>query len=248
YEEAAAQGLMAGINIIQHSRGADLFILGREEAYIGVLIDDLVMKGVKDPYRMFTSRAEHRLLLRQDNADQRLMPHAWRLGLLDQKIYEQMQTRYQHTERLYQMLLKKGMRPSAQLDAVLERKSMNAGRGIFGKSLAAFLKRPEVTIEDLVHLEPELAELNESQLRVLELEIKYAGYVDRERENARRREGARKVKIPDHFDYDSIAGLKSESREKLKAVRPPDLASAQSISGVDPSDIDLLFIYLKRQV
>lgn len=246
YEEAAAQGLMAGINVVQKANGREPFVLGREEAYIGVLIDDLVSKGVDDPYRMFTSRAEHRLVLRQDNADQRLMSYAHKLGFLDGTSLQRMQARYKRADQLEVRLRKQGMRPSPELEAMLKEKNIKSSRGIFGKSVADFLRRPEVKIVYLLDILPELKELSEAELNVLELKIKYAGYVAREKENTLRRQKTRAMKLPEDLDFSRIIGLKNESVEKLNLARPANLAQAASISGVDPSDIDLIYIYLKQ--
>ena len=201
---------MAGSNVVQKARGAENFVLGREQAYIGVLIDDLVSKGVDDPYRMFTSRAEHRLLLRQDNADERLMPLAHTLGLIGDGMLETMRSRYARADQLEQQLHKQGMRPSAELDAMLQEKTINAGRGIFGKSVAAFLRRPEVKIEYLLDIIPELQQLSEAERNVLELKIKYAGYVEREQEHTERRHKTRAVPIPDDLYFHGITALKKE--------------------------------------
>ena len=246
YEEAAAQGLMAGINVVLARRGEGPFVLSRGEAYIGVLVDDLVQKGVEDPYRMFTSRAEHRLLLRQDNADQRLMSHAHRFGLVSDEQFGRMEERYRHLAGLSRALHHTGLKPGPAVDAILARRGMEPGRGSFGKSVAAFLKRPEVTIEDCVDLMPELGEVTEVQRKVLELEVKYEGYVKREEDRIRRRERSKAVRIPEEFDYDTVPGMKTEAREKLKAFRPADLDAASRISGVDPPDIELIYGMLHR--
>lgn len=247
YEEAAAQGLIAGINIICRKRGDEIFILGREEAYIGVLIDDLVLKGVEDPYRMFTSRAEHRLILRQDNADKRLMKYAHKMGLIDDVLLDKMEDKYRLNQELYHMMTHKGMKPSPELDQLIQKKAIPQGKSIFGKPVSAFLKRPEIKIEDVVALVPELESANLAQLKVLELEIKYEGYVNREKEKARHRQNSRKLKLPVDIDYNTIPGLKAESIDKLNRLKPPNLGSAASISGVDPSDIDLIQIHLKKR-
>lgn len=247
YEEAAAQGLMAGLNVIRQKRGEKPFILGREEAYIGVLIDDLVMKGVEDPYRMFTSRAEHRLLLRQDNADQRLMKHAYDMCLVDDDAMRRMDDKYKRTAELSKILEKRGMKPSAQLDHLIESKGIEKGKTIFGKSISAFLKRPEIKIDDCIAFVPELEGVGSDQLKVLELHIKYEGYVNREHEKAKQRKKSRQIVLPRDIDYSNITGLKAESVDKLNRIKPANLGNAASISGVDPSDIDLIQIYLKRR-
>ncbi len=249
YEEAGAQGLMAGLNILRRERGeTDPFVLGRGEAYIGVLIDDLVYKGVEDPYRMFTSRAEHRLVLRQDNADRRLMPYGRELGLVNEETFYVMENRYGKIAGVKSALESTGMKPSAGFDALLARKEMQPPKSVFGKSVAAFLRRTDVEIDDVRELKlvPGLDELTPEQLQILELEVKYEGYVRREEEKIAQRQKNRLVKIPVDFDYGNVDGLKKEAAEKLARLRPLDLESAARISGVDPTDVDLLYIHLKE--
>ena len=247
YEEAAAQGLMAGMNVVRKLRGQEPFVLGRGEAYIGVLIDDLVYKGVEDPYRMFTSRAEHRLLLRQDNADQRLMGYGHEMGFITREAHEAMREKYERIAAVRKAFHETGLRPSPELDAALVRRNTELGKSGFGKSVASFLKRPEIKIEDCLGMIAGLDELDEAQRVVLEMEIKYEGYVDREKESVARREKNRAVKIPPEFDYDALEGLKNEAREKLKRFKPGDLDAASRISGVDPPDVDLIFLMLSRK-
>ncbi|MCR9143510.1 MAG: tRNA uridine-5-carboxymethylaminomethyl(34) synthesis enzyme MnmG [bacterium] len=246
YEEAAAQGLMAGLNIIRRERGQDLFILGRGEAYIGVLIDDLVHKGVEDPYRMFTSRAEHRLLLRQDNADQRLMKYGNQMGLVADETMAEMREHYERVSEIRSRLEKTGLKPTPQYHAILERKKIDTPKSALGKSIAAFVRRPDISIDDCVGMVEGLDELTPEQLKVLELDIKYEGYVKREQENIDRREKTRLIKIPADFKYDEIVGLKTEAAAKLDRLRPVDLESASRISGVDPTDIDLIYMHLRE--
>jgi tRNA uridine 5-carboxymethylaminomethyl modification enzyme len=240
YEEAAAQGIMAGINVLRSLRGDRPLILSRGEAYIGVLIDDLVYKGVEDPYRMFTSRAEHRLLLRQDNADRRLMKYGHEMGLVSDEDYARMVDRYERIEGIRKKIYATGMRPIPELDNLLAKKSIPRTDQLFGKTVDSFLRRPEVQIEDLQIFVPEIMQLDEDQRRILEMEVKYEGYVKREMENIERREKARQILIPADFDYDSLTALKKEAREKLKRLRPVDLDAASRISGVDPPDIDII--------
>ncbi|MEQ9366927.1 MAG: tRNA uridine-5-carboxymethylaminomethyl(34) synthesis enzyme MnmG, partial [Leptospirales bacterium] len=246
YEEAAAQGLMAGMNIVRRARGEDLFVLGRGEAYIGVLIDDLVHKGVEDPYRMFTSRAEHRLLLRQDNADLRLMAYGNELGLVPDDTLNQMREHYSRVDEIKERMQKTGLRPSPEYYAVLERKNIGTPKSALGKSIAAFVRRPDIAIEDCIGMVDGLADLTPEQLKVLELDIKYEGYVKREQENIDRREKTRLIKIPSDFSYAEIVGLKTEAAAKLDRLRPLDLESASRISGVDPTDIDLIYMHLRE--
>ena len=244
YEEAAAQGLIAGYNIVRKRRNEPMLILGREEAYIGVLIDDLTLKGVDDPYRMFTSRAEHRLLLRQDNADLRLMKYGRDLGVIEEGQYNAMLQRYESIAELKQKIETTGLKPGPALDTALERRKIQMPRAGFGKSVGAFLRRPEVKVQDCIGMIDGLEQLDADHLEILEMEIKYEGYIKRELENIQRREKARSVIIPDDFDYDTVPNLKKEALEKLKKLRPHDLDTASRISGVDPPDIDLIHMKL----
>ena len=242
YEEAAAQGMIAGINVLRKSRNESPFILGRGEAYIGVLVDDLVLKGVEDPYRMFTSRAEHRLLLRQDNADERLMKYGFELGLLGEDSYRAMLDRGQRIKKMRDLISTRGIRATQEVADLFAKKNMEMPKSGFGKTLDSLLRRPEVSIEDLTTIIPELTELTRDERSVLELEIKYAGYVKRELEKVDRRERISNHPIPANFDFDTVPGIKKEAREKLKRFRPHDLNTASRISGVDPPDIDLIYL------
>ncbi len=244
YEEAAVQGLIAGYNIVRKRRGQELFILGREEAYIGVLVDDLTLKGVDDPYRMFTSRAEHRLLLRQDNADHRLMKYGRALGVIEEGQFQAMEERYHRINSLKEKIETTGLKPGPILESALSRRGIEMPRAGFGKSVGAFLRRPEVKVQDCIGMIDGLDELDEDHLEILEMEIKYEGYIKREVENIQRREKARSIVIPADFDYDSVPNLKKEALEKLKKIQPHDLDTASRISGVDPPDIDLIHMRL----
>ena len=246
YEEAAAQGLMAGLNILRLASGREPFALSRGEAYIGVLVDDLVHKGVEDPYRMFTSRAEHRLLLRQDNADQRLMAYGVEHGLLPREALDRMRERYRQVERARQSLQKTGARPTPEIFALFERKALPVPKTVFGKSLASLLRRPDIDIKDLLPLHEALETLSVDELEVLQLEIKYAGYIQRESERIEQRERLKQYRIPESMDYGQVEGLKLEAREKLERIRPETLEAAGRISGVDPGDIDLILMYVRR--
>lgn len=222
YEEAAAQGLMAGINAALKVKGLEPFLLGRHEAYIGVLIDDLVTKGTKEPYRMFTSRAEYRLLLRQDNADLRLTGHGGRLGLATPE---------------------RQKRAQAKASAVAAAKERLQGEWKEGKTLAHWLRMPEVEWKDLPDafqtLPPEIAEQ-------VEIDTKYAGYIERENLEIARRQRLEDEIIPAWLDYDRVHGLKTEARHKLKSIQPRSFGQASRISGINPSDIAMLSIAVRR--
>ncbi|TGL24093.1 tRNA uridine-5-carboxymethylaminomethyl(34) synthesis enzyme MnmG [Leptospira yanagawae] len=242
YEEAAAQGLVAAYNVIRSVRKEEPILFKRSESYIGVLVDDLVYKGVEDPYRMFTSRAEYRLLLRQDNADQRLMQYGYEMGLVEESLYKDMKDRYARIESIKSHLFVSAMKPSEELTKVLEEKQITNYK--FGHSLASFLKRSDIKIKDLEPIVSELSILNEDEKAVLEMEVKYEGYLKRELETIEYRKKFLNFQIPSDFDYASVKGLKTEAIVKLEKHRPLNLETALHISGVDPSDVDLLLYHL----
>ena len=223
YEEAGAQGLMAGINAALALSGAEPFVLARNQAYIGVLIDDLVTRGVDEPYRMFTSRAEYRLLLRQDNADRRLTALGWKLGVVERERQE----RLKHKE--------------ARIAAVLE--ILEAPRGEDG-NLSKLLKRPEIGWADLLAREPALAAFSSEVAEQVCHDVKYAGYIARQDVEIARHERLAQKRIPDSFDFAAITHLRAEAREKLTRVRPISLAQASRISGITPADVALLVLHL----
>ncbi|GBF43429.1 tRNA uridine 5-carboxymethylaminomethyl modification protein GidA [Leptospira ellinghausenii] len=242
YEEAAAQGLVAAYNVIRSVRKEEPIVFKRSESYIGVLVDDLVYKGVEDPYRMFTSRAEYRLLLRQDNADQRLMQYGYEMGLVDESLFNEMKDRYARIEKIKSHLFVSAMKPSEELTKVLEEKQITNYK--FGHSLASFLKRSDIKIKDIEPIVSELSILNEDEKAVLEMEVKYEGYLKRELETIEYRKKFLNFQIPTDFDYASVKGLKTEAIVKLEKHRPLNLETALHISGVDPSDVDLLLYHL----
>jgi tRNA uridine 5-carboxymethylaminomethyl modification enzyme len=223
YEEAGAQGLMAGINAALALADAEPLVLARNQAYVGVLIDDLVTRGVDEPYRMFTSRAEYRLMLRQDNADRRLTNLGWKLGVVERERHE----RLTHKE--------------AQIAAVLE--ILDAPRGEDG-NLSKLLKRPEIGWGDLLAREPALATFSSEVAEQVCHDVKYAGYVARQDVEIARHERLSQKRIPDSFDFAAITHLRAEAREKLTRVRPISLAQASRISGITPADVALLVLHL----
>ena len=227
YEEAAAQGIMAGINAVASVRGGEPLVLGRDEAYIGVLVDDLVTLSPREPYRMFTSRAEYRLLLRQDNADRRLMPHARRLGLLDDATWSALDDK----ER-----------------AISETLGYLAHKFRDGVSLLQMLRRPRVKFADVEALDPELSarRLSGAAIEQVEIEAKYEGYIARQRADVERLRRLEEEPIPDGMDYASLHTLRGEAREKLARARPASLGQAGRIAGVSPCDVTALMVHLER--
>jgi len=236
YEEAAAQGLMAGINAARFLQGAPPVILSRAEAYIGVLIDDLVTLGTGEPYRMFTSRAEYRLALRHDTADLRLTPLGRRIGLQDEAAMEALERKKRGLAEIGELLRRRAVKPA---DA--EKMPLLAA-GV-GRSFEQVLRRPDVTVEQLLALERSLSERPIALLRAVELDLKYEGYVRRQDDAVRRFAAHESRLIPEGFDYDAIMGLSTEARQKLKAVQPRSLGQASRISGVRQSDVALLMLY-----
>lgn len=226
YEEAACQGLLAGINAAQKLKGEPPLVLKRNEAYIGVLIDDLVTMGTNEPYRMFTSRAEYRLLLRHDTADQRLTPKGYQVGLQSGEALERLK------------------RKMEGIDAV---KELLRSRSYAQKNALQALKMPEVEIDQMVGAIPELAGYDESVRYQVELDVKYQGYIDREDREISRFERLEGMAIPAGFDYDKVQGLSFESREKLKKVLPISVGQASRVNGVRMSDIALLILHLQRK-
>jgi tRNA uridine 5-carboxymethylaminomethyl modification enzyme len=224
YEEAAAQGLMAGVNAVLSLRERDPFVLRRDQAYIGVMIDDLVTRGVGEPYRMFTSRAEYRLSLRADNADRRLTRLGNELGLVDQRRWDRLLAK--ETE-------------IARVMALLE--STHCGQA----SLAKMLRRPEVSWEDIVTLAPELAAVSHDAAMQAACDAKYAGYLARQEIDIARQQRLAQRKIPGELDYGQVPHLRAEARESLSRVGPHDFSQAARISGITPADLTVLMIYLE---
>ncbi|TGK21115.1 tRNA uridine-5-carboxymethylaminomethyl(34) synthesis enzyme MnmG [Leptospira fluminis] len=243
YEEAAAQGLVAAYSVLASLRGEDPILFSRNESYIGVLVDDLVHKGVEDPYRMFTSRAEHRLLLRQDNADQRLMQYAFRMGLVDEGTYGKMREKYSRIYEVKGKIQSLPLKPTPEFESLLQRKSIQGFK--YGSKLDSFLKRPEIIFEDISFMVPDSEFLTAQDRKVIEMEVKYEGYIKREQETIEWKNRFMKIAIPEDIEYEQIPGIKKEAIQKLNKHRPLNLEKASQISGVDPSDIDMLLFYIK---
>ena len=249
YEEAACQGLMAGINAHLKIKDKAPFILSRDEAYIGVLIDDLITKGTEEPYRMFTSRAEYRILLRQDNADIRLSKKSYDLGFLEKGKLKQVEEKTEMTNKLMRFTKKLSVSPD-EINDVLKTKS---GGQIKQKVKApSIISRPNIGINDVVKNNKKLKQfitenlISEGALEQVEIDIKYSGYINREKENADKLKRLEYVKIPEDIDYFKFSSLSNESKEKLNEVRPVDIGQAARISGIKPSDVSILLIYLGR--
>ncbi|UQW97467.1 tRNA uridine-5-carboxymethylaminomethyl(34) synthesis enzyme MnmG [Rummeliibacillus sp. G93] len=244
YEEAAGQGLMAGINAAAKALDKEEMILGRADAYIGVLIDDLVTKGTNEPYRLLTSRAEYRLLLRHDNADIRLSERAYQAGLISQERYERFLVKKEQVEneiaRLHDIIIK----PNEQTQAALaEIGSSPLKDGIRGTDL---LKRPEANYAFVSAFAPSEVELNEEVKEQVEIQVKYEGYIEKALQQVEKLKKMEGKKIPENIDYDAISGIATEAKEKLKEVRPLSVAQASRISGVNPADISILLVYIEH--
>ena len=245
YEEAAAQGLVAGINAALKLKGKSPFLLDRSEAYIGVLIDDLVTKGTNEPYRMMTSRAEYRLVLRQDNADVRLTEKSYHAGLATLERYEAMKAKKQAVEAEMNRL-QKTILPPETMNPLLEAKGSSPVK--IGLSLMDALKRPEITYRDLVAVDPEpQRQLPLSVITQCEVKIKYQGYIDKQLKSVEQFRKMEHRLLPPELDYFSIAGLRLEARQKLNQLKPLSLGQASRISGVSPADISVLLVYLEQQ-
>ena len=248
YEEAACQGLIAGINANQKVHKKDEFILSRSDAYIGVLIDDLITKGTEEPYRMFTSRAEYRLLLRQDNADERLTRKGHELGLASKERLTKLNEKVSQTEILMKFLKKENIEPEI-INPVLEKR--NSAMVKQKKKLISFLSRPHITFED-IKISNKLSDflkkekISKEAIEQTEIKIKYGGYLDKEAEAAKKLSKLEDIKIPAEFDYSKLHSISTEGKEKLNEIQPSSIGQASRISGVSPSDINILLIYMGR--
>ncbi|MBR2831893.1 MAG: tRNA uridine-5-carboxymethylaminomethyl(34) synthesis enzyme MnmG [Oscillospiraceae bacterium] len=244
YEEAAVQGFVAGVNAVLKLRGAEPLIIGRDEGYIGTLIDDLVTKGTNEPYRMMTSRSEYRLLHRQDNADLRMARHGLRIGLISRARYDRIMEKYAAVDRELQRLERTHLAPTEALNGFLALRGTTPPPS--GVSLAALIRRPQVDYDSLAPFDPDRPALPRVVAREVEISLKYAGYIQRQNrqvEDFRRMEGRL---IPEDTDYDSILGLRIEARQKLSRIRPRSIGQAGRISGVSPADIAALMIWLEK--
>lgn len=244
YEEAAAQGIMAGINAARKVQGKEPVILGRSDAYIGVLIDDLVTKGTFEPYRLLTSRAEYRLLLRHDNADLRLTDIGYEAGLISEERYRRFTQKRERIEQEINRLKKTKARPDPNTQQVLE----EAGSVLLNNAveLASLLKRPEITYQHIYRIAPPETDLPPEVTEQVEIQIKYSGYIEKQLLQVERVQKVEKRKIPEEVDFNVIHGLATEAKQKLSKIRPLNIGQASRISGVTPADISILLVYLEQ--
>ncbi len=247
YEEAACQGLIAGINAHQNINNLKPFTLSRKDAYIGVLIDDLVNKGTDEPYRMFTSRAEFRTLLRQDNADLRLTEKSYRIGLASQERMDRVVFKEKGVEEIKSLCLQSSILPEEANEylASIGSATLSSKQKIFQVVL-----RPDVNLLELSNLNNDLAAVcaafDKEIIEQAEIQLKYATYIDKEREMAKKMYALEEQVIPDSFDYDKILSLSNEARQKFHKIKPQTLGQASRISGVNPSDVQILMVYMGR--
>ena len=251
YEEAAAQGIMAGINAHQKIREKEPFVLGRADAYIGVLIDDLITKGTEEPYRMFTSRAEFRTLLRQDNADIRLTHLGHKLGLADDERMFMVEKKYNEVDKLIHFLSKESVDPFLLKDYLEKKKSAPLRQR---QKISSVLLRPQVKLEEMIPVIPSLdlyvkenKNIDQEILDETEIVVKYQSYIDKEQINATRISNYDKIKLPENFDYMEIKAISYEGREKLNKLKPETIGQASRVSGISPADISVLMVYLEKR-
>jgi tRNA uridine 5-carboxymethylaminomethyl modification enzyme len=244
YEEAAGQGVMAGINAARKVQGADPIIIDRSKGYIGVMIDDLVTKGTNEPYRLLTSRAEYRLLLRHDNADLRLTPTGYEIGLIGETRYLKFIEKKEKVEAEIDRLKETKFRPDESVQAMLaSRESTPLQNTVDGLTL---LRRPELGYADLESLAPSPIDLTEDMKEQVEIQVKYTGYIEKQQLQVERMERMEKKRIPDNIDYDIIHGLAMEAKQKLGKIRPLSIGQASRISGVTPADLSILLVHLEH--
>ena len=248
YEEAASQGLMAGINAALKVQERDEFILKRDEAYIGVLIDDLITKGTEEPYRMFTSRAEYRTLLRQDNADLRLTPKGYELGLASEKRLKRMEEKHEQAEKFVEFFQNTSVTTS-EINPILESKNSSLMKQ--QDKMFKIFARPNIDIEDMKKIESVSNYIKDNNLdneiiEQTEIQVKYSGYIAKEKNNADKLTRLENIRIPDNFDYSKLKSMSMEAREKLNKIQPVTISQASRVSGVSPADISVLLVYLGR--
>ena len=245
YEEAAAQGIIAGINATLKIKGAEAFVLDRSEAYIGVLIDDLVTKGTNEPYRMMTSRAEYRLILRQDNADLRLTEKSYNIGLASEERYKKVKDKSEKTAQEIERLKTIMVTPKQEIvDFLVNLKSSPIKSPA---SLFELIKRPEITYDSLIDLDPDRPELDREIRMQVNIQIKYEGYISKQMRQIKQFKRMENKKMPEDIDYNNINGLRIEARQKLSSILPESIGQASRISGVSPSDVNVLLVYLEQQ-
>jgi tRNA uridine 5-carboxymethylaminomethyl modification enzyme len=245
YEEAGAQGLMAGVNAVLKVRGEGEFILGRDEAYIGVMIDDLVTRGVDEPYRMFTSRAEHRLLLREDNADLRLTERGYRIGLVNEARYKRVLEKKSKIEKTHEMLRSVRLKPTKDTNEMLRIKGIETIKNPM--TLEELLKKPGVTIDEVKRIAAGFDEIEEDIAYQVELNVKYRGYTDRQMDMVRKTKKLEDRRIPSDIQYKEVSGLSREAVERFTKVMPFTLGQASRIPGVTPASITALLVHFKKK-
>ena len=247
YEEAAGQGLVAGVNAHINVHGGVPFTMGRDESYIGVLIDDLVNKGVDEPYRMFTSRAEYRILLRQDNADERLTQRSYEMGLADPYRYELLKKKQATCADLIEFMQATSIH-KGEIDSWLE--SIGSTPLHEGCKISDLILRPQVSIKGLAEVVPllreRIANISDEIVESCEIKVKYAGYIKREQQEAAKLQRLEQIRIPETFNYEEVQSLSTEARQKLTRIRPRSIGEAQRIPGVSPNDISVLLVLMGR--
>ena len=244
YEEAAVQGLMAGINAVRKLQGKDALVLDRSQAYIGVLIDDIVTKGTNEPYRMMTSRAEYRLLLRQDNADLRLTDIGYEIGLISEERYKKFKEKREKIYKEIERIKRTTIKPTKEVNEVLTKLgSSNINNGV---KLGDLLKRSELSYEKLGGIDSQRPVLPSDVVQEAEIQIKYEGYIKLQEEQVEKFKKLEEKKLPQNIDFNELKGLRLEARQKLNKIKPASIGQASRISGVSPADISVLLIYLEQ--
>ena len=245
YEEAASQGLIAGINAAQKLKGKEPIILDRSEAYIGVLIDDIVTKSTNEPYRMMTSRAEYRLLLRQDNADLRLMEIGYKVGLISQERYNNFLKKKENIEKEIERIKTTNIKPNEKNNEFLRKH--NSSEITAGTKIAELLKRTELTYDMLAEIDEDRPELTMQEKQEVEIMVKYEGYIELQKRQVESFKKLEKKLLPEDINYEDIKGIRIEARQKLNKYKPRSIGQASRISGVSPADISVLLIYMEQR-